>query len=101
MNKGRSKLDAFSRSKLLEGCPQQDGSKSRLPDGMLNLVPFEADEDKLKRFEAHYLEDQGQLIVFDVPNNMMTGSQMRKERDEFNQILTDFKDLQKKKFASY
>ena len=39
--------------------------------------------------------------MFDIPNNMMTGSQMRRERDEFNQILTDFKDIQKKKQLSY
>jgi hypothetical protein len=32
---------------------------------------------------------------------MMTGSQMRRERDEFNQILADFKDIQKKKQMSY
>ena len=41
------------------------------------------------RFEAHYLEDQGQIIVFDIPNNMMTGSMMRKERDEFNRLMND------------
>jgi len=53
-------------------------------------------EEKVKvlRFEAHYLEDQGQIIVFDIPNNMMTGSMMRKERDEFNKVLAKFKELQ-------
>lgn len=65
------------------------------------MVPFAADSDKLKRFEAHYLENQGQLIVFDVPNNMMTGSQMRREREEFNKILDDFKEIQKRRLASY
>ena len=60
---------------------------------MLNLVPFKDNKDKLLRFEAHYLEDQGQIIVFDIPNNMMTGSMMRKERDEFNKVMSQFKDL--------
>ena len=68
---------------------------------MLNLVPFKDNKDKLLRFEAHYLEDQGQIIVFDIPNNMMTGSMMRKERDEFNKVMSQFKDLQKKRQTSY
>ena len=39
------------------------------------------------------------MIVFEVPNNMMTGSQMRKERQEFDSILLTYNqrlDRQKK-----
>ena len=64
---------------------------------MLSLISFSRDKDKLLRFEAHYLEDQGQIIVFDIPNNMMTGSQMRKEREEFNQVLNEHRALEKKR----
>ena len=53
------------------------------------------------RFRAHYLEDLGQIIVFDIPNNMMTGSQMRKERDEFNQLLKRHKEKEKTSKKSY
>jgi hypothetical protein len=36
------------------------------------------------------LEDQGQLIVFDVPNNMMTGSQLLKEKEEFAKLIKHY-----------
>ena len=68
---------------------------------MIKLVHFAKDNDKLLRFEAHYLEKQGQIIVFDIPNNMMTGSQMRKEREEFNEVITQYKDQEKKRQAGY
>jgi hypothetical protein len=42
------------------------------------------------RFEAMFLEDQGQLIVFDVPNNMMTGSQLLKEKEEFKKLINHY-----------
>ena len=48
----------------------------------------------MKRFEAFWLEEQGQLIVFDVPNNMMTGSQLRKEKDEFTGIVKAYNKQQ-------
>ena len=47
------------------------------------------------------MEDQGQIIVFDIPNNMMTGSMMRRERDEFNVLLAKHKELEKKRRQSY
>ena len=59
----------------------------------MRLLPFKEDKDKVLRFQAHYMEDQGQIIVFDIPNNMMTGSQMRKEREEFNALLAKHKEL--------
>ena len=42
------------------------------------------------RFEAQWLEDQGQLIVFDVPNNMMTGSMLLKEKEEFKKVIDHY-----------
>lgn len=67
----------------------------------MDLVPFKHDRDMLLRFRAHYMEDLGQIIVFDIPNNMMTGSQMRKEREQFNEILKKHKELQQKRKQAY
>ena len=39
--------------------------------------------------------------MFDIPNNMMTGSMMRRERDEFNVLLAKHKELEKKRRQSY
>ena len=53
-----NKLDAFTRSKLLEGTAPTGAKESKLPENMLKLVSFkDSDKDKLLRFEAHYLED--------------------------------------------
>ena len=56
--RGPSKLDAFSRSKIIEGGAQQVDEKpgSHLPRELLSLVPFKHEKDKLIRFEAHYME---------------------------------------------
>lgn len=39
--------------------------------------------------------------MFDIPNNMMTGSMMRKERDEFNAIVAKHRELQAKRKSQY
>lgn len=67
----------------------------------MRLVPFKEDKDKVLRFSAHYFEETGQIIVFDIPNNMMTGSMMRKERDEFNAIIVKHRELQVKRKSQY
>ena len=79
-----NKLNAFHRSKILETQTASE-STSSLPAQLQRLVPSSIRDDlvKSKRFEAFWLEEQGQLIVFDIPNNMMTGSQLRKEKEEF------------------
>ena len=68
-----------------------------MPDELLRIVPFKEDKDKLLRFRAHYMEDLGQIIVFDIPNNMMTGSMMRREREEFNELLKKHKENELKR----
>ena len=50
-------------------------------------VPFKLDERKFLRFKAYMLEKEGQLVPFDVPNNMMTGSQLRQEKEEFEKLI--------------
>ena len=47
------------------------------------------------------MEDLGQIIVFDIPNNMMTGSMMRREREEFNELLKKHKEIELKRRQSY
>jgi hypothetical protein len=37
-------------------------------------LPFKSDYKKVLRFKAYVLEKEGQLVTFDVPNNMMKGS---------------------------
>ena len=56
---------------------------------MVDLIPPTtlAMGDKMRRLSAHFKESEGQVIVFDVPNHMMTGTQMRKEREEFDKIV--------------
>jgi len=50
-------------------------------------IPFkETDPKKFLRFKAWILESEGQLVPFDVPNNMMTGSQMKLENQEFERL---------------
>ena len=50
-------------------------------------VPFKADPRKMLRFKAYALEKDCQLVPFDVPNNMMTGSQLLQEKREFEHLL--------------
>jgi hypothetical protein len=50
-------------------------------------IPFRySDPGKFLRFQAYVLEKEGQLVYFDVPNNMMTGSKMREENLEFAKL---------------
>ena len=50
-------------------------------------IPFKAvDARKYLRFQSWVLEKEGQLVPFEVPNNMMTGSQMREEGAEFEKL---------------
>lgn len=44
------------------------------------------DARKYLRFQSWVLEKEGQLVPFEVPNNMMTGSQMREEGAEFEKL---------------
>ena len=39
------------------------------------------------RFYAYILEKDGQIVPFDVPNNMMTGSVIKEERIEFEKLI--------------
>ena len=70
--------------------PVDSGRKSQIPLQLLKLITFTDDKPKMLRFEAMFLEDQGQLIVFDVPNNMMTGSQLLKEKEEFKKLINHY-----------
>lgn len=39
------------------------------------------------RFQSYVLEKEGQLVYFQVPNNMMKGSQLREESQEFEKLF--------------
>lgn len=39
------------------------------------------------RFQSYVLEKECQLVYFHVPNNMMTGSQIRLENQEFEKLF--------------
>lgn len=50
-------------------------------------IPFRhSDPGKMLRFQSYVLEKEGQLVTFDVPNNMMTGSQIKHENIEFDKL---------------
>jgi hypothetical protein len=50
-------------------------------------IPFRySDPNKYTRFQAYVLERESQLVYFDVPNNMMTGSQLKRESQEFDTL---------------
>ena len=50
-------------------------------------IPFKlTDPNKYLRFQAWVLEREGQLVPFAVPNNMMTGSQLRQENADFERL---------------
>jgi hypothetical protein len=66
----------------------------------MRLAPFKNDFGKMMRLEAYFLEEKGQYIVFDVPNNMMTGSQLRKEKEEFKKLIEMYRDWQQKNTQS-
>ena len=59
-------------------------------DKYLNFVidiPFRvSDPNRFLRFQAYVLEKECQLVSFDVPNNMMTGSMLRVENAEFDKL---------------
>jgi hypothetical protein len=46
-----------------------------------------SDPRKFTRFQAFVLEREYQLVYFEVPNNMMTGSQLRQESQEFERLF--------------
>jgi hypothetical protein len=48
------------------------------------------------RFRAHFREHLGQVIVFEIPNNMMTGTQLRLEREEFDSIVKLYSQRQER-----
>eukprot|EP00347_Sterkiella_histriomuscorum_P003294 403364837 len=51
-------------------------------------IPFKTtDPKRYLRFKAYCLDIDGQLVTFDVPNNMMTGSQLKIERQEFDKLI--------------
>eukprot|EP00347_Sterkiella_histriomuscorum_P000370 403376125 len=51
-------------------------------------IPFKTtDSKRYLRFKAYCLDIDGQLVTFDVPNNMMTGSQLKLERQEFDKLI--------------
>ena len=51
-------------------------------------IPFRvSDPGKFLRFQSYVLDKEGQLVTFDVPNNMMTGSQIRLENLEFDRLF--------------
>jgi hypothetical protein len=65
---------------------EQQAHKSQLPIGLQrDMQKF--DKKKQLRFEAYYLEQESQTIMFDVPNNMMTASMLRKEAAEFQELM--------------
>lgn len=50
-------------------------------------IPFRtSDPGRFLRFKAYLLELEGQLVPFAVPNQMMTGSQLRQETEEFERL---------------
>lgn len=38
------------------------------------------------RFKAYVLDKNGQIVPFDVPNNMMKGSQLKEENELFDKL---------------
>ncbi|TNV81789.1 hypothetical protein FGO68_gene12465 [Halteria grandinella] len=99
----RSNLDANQRAQIIGETSQQSqksqpSSSNFAPAAQPNQVslkyltfhidiPFRySDPGKFLRFQAYILEKEGQLVYFDVPNNMMTGSQMRVENQEFEKL---------------
>ena len=51
-------------------------------------IPFRlSDPNKMLRFQSYVLEKECQLVYFHVPNNMMTGSQIRLENQEFEKLF--------------
>lgn len=57
------------------------GTKHLLVD-----IPFKADKNKVQRFKNFIDEIEQNIIVTDTSWNMMTGSQLRKEKQEFEQL---------------
>jgi hypothetical protein len=46
--------------------------------------------DKRQRFEAFYLEEAQGTLMANVPNQMMKGSQLRQEKEEFSKVKSQY-----------
>ena len=75
----------FQRGQIINA----DHHITSLPASLQRMVPLDFNQNKRLRFEAYCLEKNGQCIVFDIPNNMMTASQLRNEKSEFEKIFRE------------
>jgi hypothetical protein len=57
------------------------GTKHLLVD-----IPFKSDAKKVQRFKNYIEQIENNMIIIDTSSNMMTGSQLRKEKEEFIQL---------------
>ena len=92
MQLSKQSLSVFDRESLLSfDAPKK--TESQMPLRLQRLTE-KYEPDKARRFEAFYLEQQGHIIQFDVPNQMMKGSQLRQEKEDFTAILEEHSKAQ-------
>ena len=93
---GESKGDGFERkitslnNQFNEGAPLPSNADMQIEEdnlkGTKHLmvdIPFKGDKNKIQRFKNYIEEIENNVIINDTSWNMMTGSQIRKEKEEF------------------
>ena len=71
------------------------GTKHLLVD-----IPFKNDKDKIQRFKNYIEEIENQVVIMDTSSNMMKGSEIRKEKEEFAKLYQLELALRKEKQSS-
>jgi hypothetical protein len=63
-------------------------------------IPFKDDAKKVQRFKNYIEQIENNMIIIDTSSNMMTGSQLRKEKEEFARLYQLEVALRKEKESS-
>ncbi|CAI2360364.1 unnamed protein product [Moneuplotes crassus] len=98
-----SNLDSKFSSSGMDLLPEHMMKKEDNLKGTKHLlvdIPFKDDKNKVQRFKNYVEEIENQMVIFDSSSNMMTGSQLRKEKEEFASLYQLELGLRKEKESS-